>query len=297
MSFYKQANAERDETSEKRLSYKHARGIVQRTMMHESTEKQTQGEKAEWQPLSYWELRGYCPDRISRLAEQKVHPVLGTVNRVAVEIDSFEQIRQPTEQRICRAEAEALQRKSAAEASASVEPREDIGLEEAEEPTTKKTKAGKLTAAEKALQTAEKKRIRQEKKTEEKNQYNACASAAKLLPTMKATCERLLKAIADTEHFAEDIEPHVRENVQAAKETLERDIASGTKTLAALSKGKLLEKNDSHPFPCEKEGRAHLKDANNAIRSLHQAAKSNKDKLRQACGEAPKAKRARREQC
>ena len=290
VQFFQQAHAEREAAAEGRITYGQARAILSRQMIEESSHVEKVGAAAEWQPLSFWELKGYDCDKIRDLAESKSHPILGEVFRVSVEMDSHESVRTATERRLCQMEADALQRRQAAEAAAAALVEDDMGIAYAAEPAQRR--AGKLTPEEKAAKQAEAKRVRLAQKTAEKARHAACTTAAKLLPGMKSVLERFEKAREPVDSPAwACMNEEDRKSVADILKDLQGTIELGNKTLEAMSKNSGAG-SKLPAFPSEKEARRLMKDSNEAIRVLQRFKKEHKDLLCPAA--EPKAKRPRK---
>ena len=308
--FFQQANAERENTSDKRITYGQARAMLSRQMAEEASEVERHGEGAEWQPLAFWELKGYDVSSIAAKAETKMHPLLGQVFRVAVEKDSRESILKSTEARLCQMEADALQRRRASQATiqeagraalaggAAPLPLPDGAVEEeeidlgvsyaAEESVQKKDKKQKLTPEEKVAKQAEAKRLKAAQRAAEKLHHAGCTAAAKLLPQLQSVLGRLQKAREPTDCpvWTQMCEQNAGA-VDATQNELQEMVTLGTKTLEAMSKGSSAAKLPA--FPQEKEARRILKDGNDAIRVVQRFKKDHKEAF-QALTE-PAAKR------
>lgn len=92
VKFFQDCKAARMNAVDKRLSYTQARGVLKQSMIESASRVSTEGEEGEFQPLSYWELKGYNTEAIEASAEQRTHPLLGTTYKVDIESTSTKRI-------------------------------------------------------------------------------------------------------------------------------------------------------------------------------------------------------------
>ena len=100
VAFFAEAKAVRENSCDSRLSYGHARGLLKQAMIESSSREDREGQHGEFQPLSYWQLRGYNVENIELHAECRDHPILGATYRVDITKKSTEFIAKLTEERI-----------------------------------------------------------------------------------------------------------------------------------------------------------------------------------------------------
>eukprot|EP00435_Cladocopium_sp_Y103_P031588 s2895_g8.t1 len=119
VAFFAEAKAVRDNSCDSRLSYSAARGMLKQAMIESSSREDRCGDFGEYQPLSYWQLRGYNVEAIELLADSKTHPILGETYRVDITKKSTEFIAKLTEERIVRMETDFRQRAAGAAGAGS----------------------------------------------------------------------------------------------------------------------------------------------------------------------------------
>ena len=84
VTFFAEARAERENSIDKRLTYAQARGMLKQAMVESSSREDREGSHGAFQPLAYYELKGYDTQRIEELAEYREHPILGATYRVDI---------------------------------------------------------------------------------------------------------------------------------------------------------------------------------------------------------------------
>lgn len=285
VAFFLDAKAERENSSEGRLQYSQARGLLKQRMIQSSSRVSSEGEAGEFQPLSFWELRGYDTEKIEQSAESKLHPLLGMTYKVNISRQSTDVVQTITEERLLKMEADARQRVSKA-APAEKEQSFDLEMDKVVETEQKKRKSPEEKQA--AAQQA--KVARAEQKKRQKLETLACSAAAKCLPKLKATQERLNAALLKVTSSAVALPEDSAQEAAVAKEQLGAAIANGTSLLSAATSGKAAEVSDAGLLS-DKELQTVLKDANAAVRTVQAFCKANKLAAPKAKGKA-KAKAA-----
>ena len=187
-AFFQKCKLARMNSADQRLAYSQARGVLKQQMIETASKVSSEGETGQFQPLSFWELKGYNTDKIEASAESRDHPLLGKTYKVEIESTSVQRIHSVTEQRILQMEAEARERALARTAPApplSAPMDLPVALEAAQASKKRKTPEEKKALQEeaKAQRMADKKR--------QKTETAACAAAARLLPALKKCHEKM----------------------------------------------------------------------------------------------------------
>ena len=181
VDFFSQAAVERKNTEEGRLTYGQTRALLKRTMVQEIIHMTKDTQEAEWQPLSYYELKGYNTAAIEALCPQELHPVLGPTFKLAIHTESHGTITKDVEARITEMENDAMQRKESVAAGVP-----QMDLEMTVERAVKR-KGGPLSEEEKQA----KKQQRLAEKAAEADRKSATSAAAKHLPGLKNVLAKL----------------------------------------------------------------------------------------------------------
>lgn len=280
-SFFFDAKAERDNAADKRLSYAQARGILKKKMVESDTKVDREGEEAEYQPLSFWELKGYNTQRIEeQCADTKEHPLLGTCYAVNISKKSSEHVHQVAEERLLTFESLVKQKVEATSAKA---PRQetgplscDMGID-VEMVTNKKRKG--MTDGEKQAAKELAKQEREESKKRQKAETLASSAAVKLLPKLKATQERLTTAVDKLSQCTVTLPEASADQIKEEQEALKTAVANCTKLLNTVSKGGAVDLSEAAlKESTEKVLNQRLKSANDAVRTAQAHVKSNKEK-------------------
>lgn len=261
VSFFAECALERKNAEDGRVTFARARATLKKCMVQEVRRTKRDAREAEWQPLSYYELKGYDVDRIQATCPYEDNEALGRTYKVAIHKESDETLHAQAEQRITQMEAEALRRRAEAAAAPGVPA---LDLDEAIEAAAgKRKRQGGLTESEKEEQKKLKK-LRRQRETERKV---ATAAAAKLLPTLKACLDKVetkLQRLKDA-----PLPLATLEQAASARETLQTTVASATKLLNAAASGKSLEGLELD-FKKEKDLQNRVKDGNAAVRALQE---------------------------
>ena len=281
VAFFVEAREQRLNGSENRLAYSDARALLKQKMVVAAKRVDSHGEDGEWQPLSYWELQGYDSTRISQLAEEKDHPILGKTYRIDISKQSTHHVNTVTEERILTMESAAMERRRAATAAAAssqtapaAPPLELPVLLERDTQAGKKRKSPE----EKAAAQEQAKAQRAENKKRSKLETVARSAAAKLLPQLKQVHEKLqaaankTKAVCSVPLSAED-----DRTISEAAEALEKGISNATSMLADAAKGKSLAALAESDLLNDKDLQKIVKDGNNAVRVAQLFVRQNKE--------------------
>ena len=220
VAFFAEAKAVRDNSADKRLSYSQARGVLKQAMIESSSREDREGDFGEFQPLSFWELRGYNVANIEQLAEKRSHPILGDTYRVDITKKSTEFIAKLTEERIVRMESDFRQRQQPVSAAAPSlsggVPALQLDLPAAE--IVKAPSGGKKrkTAEEKQQDKEAAKQAKQEAKKRVKLESTAVATAGKHLPGLQKLTAKLEEATLKAQLHNVPVPPATTELVTLA---------------------------------------------------------------------------------
>ena len=261
--FFSDAAEERRQATENRVSFGAARALLKRCMVEESKRVQQDGHGGSYQPLSFYELRGYDCDAIKEHAPRESHPILGDTYLVKLHHTSDDTYYTEAEQRLTRLEADALQKKQAAPALGVPL----LDLPEAAEPKEAKAGKGKRVLTEEEKEESKRQRLAQKK--QEVNRKVATSAAAKLLPALKTAQAKLAEKLQKMGSSVADLPDANKEQVEAAQEALEKHILCGTKLLDCAAKGKSVDA-DAVVFNKEKDLQQVVKDGNAALRAVHE---------------------------
>eukprot|EP00435_Cladocopium_sp_Y103_P008485 s4363_g2.t1 len=114
VQFFSEAALERRNSSENRLSWGQSRALLKKTMVHEVMSIKKDSQDSEWQPLSYYELKGYDTARIERECPCEDHPVLGATYKLSIHTEKEGTVDKDCEARLVQMENDASQRRFAA---------------------------------------------------------------------------------------------------------------------------------------------------------------------------------------
>ena len=290
VAFFLQAKVERDNAADGRLSYTQCRGLLKQRMIESESQVSKEGEMGQFQPLSFWELKGYNTDNIQRLAESRDHPLLGTTYRVDIDTVSRETVTQRTEERILSMESDYKQKKMSS-ASKSV-----AGQAEAPQVRGDLLAAGaEPTGVNKRKQTTEEKKEaqeaakaqRQEDKRRKKVETTAVAAAGKLLPALQQAKARLESSSAKLAALSVSLPTPASEQVEKCKECITEAVNNATKMLAGAAKGSGLSSLDEKVLLTDKQTGAVLKQTTETIKLINDFVRAHKAPV------VPKAKAAK----
>ena len=277
IAFFQQASLEKKNAEENRLCFSRARALLKQSMVTESKRIWTDTQGGEYQPLSFWELRGYNTQSIMDNAPKELHPILGETYKVEIHAERTELVEAEVESRIAAMEHDARQRALAASAaSSSADPDPSHGLDLPIEINLKPAGGKKRGLSE--GEKAEAKRRRDEQRLQEKDRKTATAAAAKMLPQIHKLHEKLEQKTAaagdalDTVLSAAD-----KEFVLTATKGLADAAVAGKRLLDLAAKGRIQEAGPL-PWRSDKDLQQRLRDGNAALRSLQDAIRGDKPK-------------------
>ena len=289
VSFFQDCKAARMNAVDKRLSYTQARGILKQSMIESASRVSTEGETGEFQPLSYWELKGYNTESFEASAERRDHPLLGVTYKVEIESTSTQRIHTVTEQRILQMESEARERAAArSQPAAPLSAPVDLPMAMDDLQTGRKRK----TPEDKKEAQLQAKLQRQEDKKRQKMEVSACAAAAKMLPQLKksheklAGCSEKIAALSATVALPDAS----RQQLESAKTDLDSAVGNCTKILGATARGSSLASFTAQELANDKELNTVVKDVNAAVRTAQAFITANKENLPKKAAKA-KAKK------
>lgn len=132
------------------LKYKLVRSELKDSMVKRSVETFSQGTLGKFQPIDYYEKKGYDTDRIKRLAPSVEHPVLGTTYRVDIAQISWSQAEEQAEQTLIEAERKVIRKRTAQEELAAAAPKRGKGKKANQQDDSKQEDVKELTDEQKA---------------------------------------------------------------------------------------------------------------------------------------------------
>lgn len=280
VNFFAEAAWERKQCEEGRLSFARARGTLKKLMVEEARHTTAEGHNGEYQPLSFWELKGYDCDRIRLKAPKETHEILGDTYRVDIHTMSEEWLNSTVERRLMELESDALQKKQKAEESRPVPL---VDLEEDLSRPAKGTDNGKRKAT---LTEEEKDNLKKQRKAQKEldnKKKVAAAAAAKLLPTLKAVQDKLQQKVDKLQADLGELPCATKEQLEDAQTELKEVVTAATELLDLSAKGKLSECNQLL-WSKDKELQQVVSRGNAALRALNDWVRSRKENI------APKAK-------
>ena len=289
-AFFQKCKLARMNSADQRLAYSQARGVLKQEMIESASKVSSEGETGQFQPLSFWELKGYNTEKIEASAECRDHPLLGKTYKVEIESTSVQRIHSVTEQRILPMEADARERVLARTAPAAPLSA-PMDLPQAPEDAPQGGKKRKTPDEKKALQE-EAKAQRMADKKRRKTETAACAAAAKLLPALKTCHEKMAgcnEKIAELSSVVA-LPDASKEQLDAAQIKLDSALANCTKLLGITAKGGSLCLVPSDQLATDKDLGTVVKDGNAAIRMAQAFIRVNKENLPKKAAKA-KAKK------
>ena len=279
VTFFAEARAERENSIDKRLTYAQARGMLKQAMVESSSREDREGSHGAFQPLAYYELKGYDTQRIEELAEYREHPILGATYRVDITKKSTEFISKLTEERIVRQETEFRQKqeRAAVNVTEDTQPQLRLDLPAADpEPvirlgTKRKTPEEKKEAQEaaKAQKAEVKKRLKLE--------TAAVSAAGKFLPNLQKVDAKLCAAVEKACQVRNPLPEDLDRLVSEARAAVALATANAAKMLSGAAKGQGLATMDEAALLNDKGTQEVLKKANTAVRSLQEFCRENKE--------------------
>ena len=104
VSFFSEAALERRNAQESRMNFGQTRALLKRTMVNQVMKVKKDLQESEWQPLSYYELKGYDVAAIERDCPMETHPVLGATYKLQIHTECEGTVAKEVEERIAQME-------------------------------------------------------------------------------------------------------------------------------------------------------------------------------------------------
>eukprot|EP00435_Cladocopium_sp_Y103_P057726 s697_g20.t1 len=293
VAVFAEAKAVRENSCDSRLSYSAARGMLKQAMIESSSREDRCGDFGEYQPLSYWQLRGYNVEAIEQLADCKTHPILGETYRVDITKKSTEFIAKLTEERIVRMETDFRQRAGAAAAAGSQQPAPaplQLDLPEAAPEPIPRVGKKRKTEEEKQQDKEAAKAAKQAARKRQRLEQVAVAAAGKHLPALQKLLAKLDDASKKAESMMVAVPADVTENVATARAAMDLAISNCTKMLKGAAAGAGLATMAQESLLTDKKTQEILKKGNDAVRSMQGLTKVNKEPSAKAKASGGKAK-------
>eukprot|EP00438_Fugacium_kawagutii_P002334 Skav205347 [mRNA] locus=scaffold418:34642:35813:+ [translate_table: standard] len=254
VKFLVEAKEERSNCEGGRLAFAKGRTMLKKHMVEETLTRQSESNTGEWQPLSFWELKGYDTAKIQAEAPWEDHALLG------------------------RTYKEALRKKSTV-ASAPGVPLLD--LPEVNDVAKGNNKRKAATPEEKEAA----KQARAEQRKAEADYKTATAAAVKFLPLLKGVLQKLADKKTQLGDLLAQLPDPAQEHMDRVATDLTDTVAKATQLLDKAAKGQSLLSVEV-TWKKEKELQAKLREGNAAVRTLQDFKRSQKENA------APKAKAA-----
>jgi hypothetical protein len=273
VAFFSEAALERRNAQENRITFGQTRALLKRTMVKQVMQVKKDMQESEWQPLSYFELKGYDVAAIERDCPCEMHPVLGATYKLAIHTESEGTVVKEVEERIAEMENETMQRRAAVTAAAAGVPQMDLECI-VEKQDTRKRKGGPMTTEEKE----EKKQQRLAEKQLLASTKVATAAAAKHFAGLKAVRQKLGDKQERLGTSFQELPADLQDQVAKAIKDLDETTAFCGKLLDAAAKGT----NVGAPllFQKEKELQLKIKSGNTALRSVHDYLRGDKENVK-----------------
>lgn len=263
VEFFSEAALERKNTEDGRLAYGQTRAMLKRHMVQEIIHMTKDTQEAEWQPLSYYELKGYNTAAIEAMCPMERHPVLGPTFKLAIHTESHGTITKDVEKRITEMENDAMQRQNSVAAGVP-----QMDLEVSVERAVKRK--GPLSEEEKEV----KKQLRVAQKAAEADRKSATAAAAKHVAGLKAVLVKLEEKKNALGEAFDALPSAAVDEVNSNINDLQEVVSEATKLLDAAAKGKSL--NDAVSFKKDKDLRSKIKSGNAALKILNEILRAEK---------------------
>lgn len=270
VSFYSEAALERKEAEEGRLTFSRARAVLKRLMIEQTKHERRDGTGGEYQPLSWYELRGYDTDKIEKGCHCEQHPVLGPVYCLKIHHQSEDTYHTEVEERISKLESVALQKKQSKDAAAVGVPLLDLDLALEQNPSKGKGKRQQTPEEREEL-----KRQKTAAKAQEKDRKAATAAAAKFLPALKAVGSKLDEKLKKMTDALDKLPEATKDQVKDAQESLKEHTKCASTLLEVASKGAGSDKVVLL-FTKDKDLQNVVKSGNAALRSLNEFCRAQK---------------------
>ena len=282
--YFSQLRREREELkkTDGRLTYARLRAQLKHHLVTERVESFESSTEGEYQPLSYWELKGYDVEKIQAQAARRDNPLLGVTYRVAIDKDKHAEIVKETERKLVEMENQIHQKKKKQlEPAVAAKALQDVGFVpgvpvEVEDSDPGLSQDSEAEAEDKPKQKKrkteeEKEEARENKKKQkraEKQDRVELAAAAKVLPGLAKVSERLVQVWDKVgEELRPSLDPELETEVKETIEDLKSVQEQAQKRLQAAAKGKAVPTEDSL-WTSEKDLNQKIRAGNSAIRSV-----------------------------
>lgn len=284
--YFSQLRREREELkkTDGRLTYARLRAQLKHHLVTERVESFESSTEGEYQPLSYWELKGYDVEKIQAQAARRDNPLLGVTYRVAIDKDKHAEIVKETERKLVEMENQIHQKKKKQlEPAVAAKALQDVGFVpgvpvevEDSDPGLSQDPEAEAEAEDKPKQKKrkteeEKEEARENKKKQkraEKQDRVELAAAAKVLPGLAKVSERLVQVWDKVgEELRPSLDPELETEVKETIEDLKSVQEQAQKRLQAAAKGKAVPTEDSL-WTSEKDLNQKIRAGNSAIRSV-----------------------------
>lgn len=302
--YFSQLRREREELkkTDGRLTYARLRAQLKHHLVTERVESFESSTEGEYQPLSYWELKGYDVEKIQAQAARRDNPLLGVTYRVAIDKDKHAEIVKETERKLVEMENQIHQKKKKQlEPAVAAKALQDVGFVpgvpvEVEDSDPGLSQDSEAEAEDKPKQKKrkteeEKEEARENKKKQkraEKQDRVELAAAAKVLPGLAKVSERLVQVWDKVgEELRPSLDPELETEVKETIEDLKSVQEQAQKRLQAAAKGKAVPTEDSL-WTSEKDLNQKIRAGNSAIRSVQKFLREQQPQ--RAAKAAPKGK-------
>lgn len=304
--YFSQLRREREELkkTDGRLTYARLRAQLKHHLVTERVESFESSTEGEYQPLSYWELKGYDVEKIQAQAARRDNPLLGVTYRVAIDKDKHAEIVKETERKLVEMENQIHQKKKKQlEPAVAAKALQDVGFVpgvpvevEDSDPGLSQDSEAEAEAEDKPKQKKrkteeEKEEARENKKKQkraEKQDRVELAAAAKVLPGLAKVSERLVQVWDKVgEELRPSLDPELETEVKETIEDLKSVQEQAQKRLQAAAKGKAVPTEDSL-WTSEKDLNQKIRAGNSAIRSVQKFLREQQPQ--RAAKAAPKGK-------
>ena len=302
--YFSQLRREREELkkTDGRLTYARLRAQLKHHLVTERVESFESSTEGEYQPLSYWELKGYDVEKIQAQAARRDNPLLGVTYRVAIDKDKHAEIVKETERKLVEMENQIHQKKKKQlEPAVAAKALQDVGFVpgvpvEVEDSDPGLSQDSEAEAEDKPKQKKrkteeEKEEARENKKKQkraEKQDRVELAAAAKVLPGLAKVSERLVQVWDKVgEELRPSLDPELETEVKETIEDLKSVQEQAQKRLQAAAKGKAVPTEDSL-WTSEKDLNQKIRAGNSAIRCVQKFLREQQPQ--RAAKAAPKGK-------
>ena len=304
--YFSQLRREREELkkTDGRLTYARLRAQLKHHLVTERVESFESSTEGEYQPLSYWELKGYDVEKIQAQAARRDNPLLGVTYRVAIDKDKHAEIVKETERKLVEMENQIHQKKKKQlEPAVAAKALQDVGFVPGVPVEVEDSDPGLSQDPEAEAEAEDKPKQKKRKTEEEKEEARAnkkkqkraekpdrveLAAAAKVLPGLAKVSERLVQVWDKVgEELRPSLDPELETEVKETIEDLKSVQEQAQKRLQAAAKGKAVPTEDSL-WTSEKDLNQKIRAGNSAIRSVQKFLREQQPQ--RAAKAAPKGK-------